>query len=234
MKKVTVGMIFLFLFLAVNFPASAQRTRDLKNSRAAKIKFIQTQALTDGQGVWLEWQMALETNNLGFQIYKINGNRKQAVERGFISGAYLEKGEAKSTGGKYSFFDAGGDFASVYYIEALNSTGQKILSNRVSTTAVKDLGKITGVSSETLNFNSKTSNPAVSKDENILPAVLKAEITQGTNAPDLARQLWIAAQPGVKISVRNEGIFRVTRAQLQSGGFDVSAPGSALAALCQW
>ncbi|MDQ6786786.1 MAG: C25 family cysteine peptidase [Acidobacteriota bacterium] len=223
MKKISVGIIFLFLFLAVNFPISAQRAKDVKNIKAT-IKFNKTEAFSDGQGVWLEWQMDLESNNLGFQVYRIDGDGKQVVNRGLISGAYLETGEAKSTGRKYSFFDAGGDLDSVYYIETLNINGQKNTSSRFSAQSVKDLSKISGISSETLKSNAITSNPTVLKDENILPPDLQSEVTQGTIAPDAARQLWVAAQPGVKMAVSREGIYRVTRAELLANGFDVNAP----------
>ncbi|HLM59755.1 MAG TPA: C25 family cysteine peptidase, partial [Pyrinomonadaceae bacterium] len=41
---------------------------------------------------------------------------------------------------------------------------------------------------------------------------------------DPIKQLWVAAQPGVKIGVKSEGFYRVSRADLQTAGFDVNAP----------
>ena len=42
-------------------------------------------------------------------------------------------------------------------------------------------------------------------------------------APNLAMQRWVAAQPGVKIGVKKEGIYRVMRAELQAAGFNLSS-----------
>lgn len=223
MKQVLIRVLFLFLFLASTVLVPAQRAKDVKNLRET-IKFNKVQAFSDNRGVWLEWQMDLETNNLGFQIYKISGGARQAINPHLISGAYLETGEAKSAGRNYSFFDAEGNLNSVYYIESLDINGRKNTSSSVSVKAVRDLSKISGVSSESFKMGARTSNPTILKEDNVLPSDLQSEVTQGTLPPDSARQLWIAAQPGVKISVRREGLFRVTRAELQAAGFDVNAP----------
>jgi Peptidase family C25 len=223
MNKLAVGVVILFLLSSVNLPIFGQRIKDVKNIKTA-IKFNKTEAFSEGNGVWLEWQMDLESNNLGFQVYKINDKQNQIVNRGLISGAYLETGEVQSVGRKYTFFDADGDLNSVYSIETLNINGQKTTSNRISPKAVKNLSQITGITVETLKSNAKTANPTLLKVENQLPADLQSEVAQGSSTPDGARQLWVAAQPGVKIGVKREGIYRVTRTELQTRGFDVNAP----------
>ncbi len=40
---------------------------------------------------------------------------------------------------------------------------------------------------------------------------------------DTSIQSWVAAQPGVKIGVKTQGIYRVTRAQMEANGFNVNA-----------
>lgn len=226
-KKVLAGMFFLCLLLPAGLPISAQKAVDFKKARKTEkspVKFDKIQAISDGQGVWLEWEMSLESNNLGFSVYRIGGESKQLVNRKFISGAYLETGESKSSGRKYSFFDAEGDLSSTYYIESLNLNGKNYNSSEFSPKFVDDLTAITGVSADALKSGAKTSAPTRVKDENILPTDLRAEVETSLAQPDPAKQVWVAAQPGVKIGVKKEGFFRITRAQLQANGFDVNAP----------
>ena len=37
------------------------------------------------------------------------------------------------------------------------------------------------------------------------------------------QQQWVVTQPGVKIGVRSEGLYRVTREELEANGFDVES-----------
>ena len=41
--------------------------------------------------------------------------------------------------------------------------------------------------------------------------------------PNIIKQREVAGKPGVKIGVKKEGLFRVTKAELQNAGFDVNA-----------
>lgn len=235
MKKVSFGLAALFLILTAGFPASAQRVKEAKKIKETNIrvrvektpaKFSKVEAFSDGQGVWLEWQMALEANNLGFTVSRRAGARGagETINRGLISGAYLETGETNVAGRKYSYYDASGDLNSSYSIETLSLNGDRSSSKRFSPKAVKDISAVAGASSDSLKASALTANPTPVSDEKILPEDLKSEVAQNAPQADSARQLWVAAQPGVKIGVRREGFYRVTRAQLQAGGFDVNVP----------
>jgi hypothetical protein len=226
MKKLMVGLVFLLIVFTAYFPVSAQMPRELKRlSRVAKtpVKFNKIEAYSDGRGVWLEWQMDLESNNLGFMVYKLTGDQKEAVNRGLISGAYMEAGERISSGRKYTFFDASGDLNSTYTIESINLNGQQNYSSNFSPKAVEDLSAITGISSAALKSNARTANPTILKAEKVLPADLQTEVNLNTPQADSTKQFWVASQPGVKISVKREGIYRVTQAQLQAAGFNLNA-----------
>lgn len=226
MKKIMVGFAFLLMVFTAIFSVSAQMPRELKKfSRVERnpVKFNKVEAFSDGQGVWLEWQMDLESNNLGFMVYKITGDQKEAVNRSLISGAYMEAGETQSSGRKYTFFDASGDLNSTYRIESINLSGRQNYSANFSPKVVEDLSAITGISSATLKSNARTVSPTILKAEKVLPADLQAEVNLNTPQADSAKQFWVASQPGVKIAVKREGIYRVTQAQLQAAGFNVNA-----------
>ncbi len=83
-----------------NLPVAAQKAADLKKAwKTAKIpvKFNKSHAFSDGRGVWLEWEMSLESIIRVFPSIESTANRKELVNREFISGAYLETSESKST-----------------------------------------------------------------------------------------------------------------------------------------
>jgi len=226
MKNVLAALVFLCL-VSFGSPAAAQKTSNFKRlSKAAKslVKFSKTEALSDGQGVWLEWETSLESNNLGFSVYRTDGENKRLVNRKFVSGAYLETGESQSSNRKYSFYDTGGDLNSTYFIESLNLNGKNYNSSQFSTKFAGDLAAITGVSAEMLKLAAQAAAPTRVENENDLPADLRTEVEASVAAPDPAKQVWVAAQPGVKLGIKKEGFFRITRAQLQANGFDTAAP----------
>lgn len=235
MKKVSIGLAVLFSILTAGIPATAQRnvkfgakTEEVNSKirvEKAASKFAKVEAFSDGKGVWLEWQMAQEANNLGFTVNRANGKTAavQTVNRGLISGAYLELGAPNAAGRKYSYFDAAGDLNSSYAIGSLSLNGDGGSSKRIFVKAVGDISLVAGASAKAMRANAASAKPESESQEKDLPLDLKSEVAQNAPQADAARQLWVAAQPGVKIGVRSEGFYRVSRAQLEAGGFNTSA-----------
>lgn len=227
MKKVFASLFLVTLTFFPGLPAVAQHLKAINKfpkPPGAPVVFFNVRAWSEGKGVWIEWEIARETNNLGFSVCKIVGGEKKIVNRGLISGAYLERGEGASAGKKYSFFDADGDLNSTYYIEGLHLNGDTYRSKTFSPGFVEDLTAAAGVSADLLKTAARTAAHTFVNEENILPADLKMEIQQAASQPDLIKQAWVAAQPGVKFAIKKEGLYRVTGAQLEAAGFDVSAP----------
>ena len=230
MKKISIGTAVLFLILTAGFPAAAQR-RIVEKSAAGKtaarvetaqIKFAKIEAYSEGRGVWLSWQMSAETNSVGFTVRRTSGDGKtEAANRGLIPGAYLELGATESSNRSYSYFDAAGDLNSTYQIETFNTSSEKTLSKSVRPQQVEDLSQVAGATAETLRQAAASARPVTIESATNLAAKQNA---QSAAQKDAARQLWLASQPGIKIGIRQTGIYRVTRAQMQAAGFDVSAP----------
>jgi len=226
MKKILVVSLILLVVLSVNVPISAQVLKGSKsNVRTLKnpVSYQNAGAFSDGQGVWLKWDTKIESQNLGFYVYRVNGAEREQVSP-FITGAYMKARENKITAGSYSFFDRFGDVNSDYVIESFHLNGQKHDSNLIQTRIVADLATIAGVSSDELNLQARSANPVVLGNESILPADLAAEVEENRPSADPLTQRWVAAQPGVKIGVKEEGLYRVSRASLETNGFDVNAP----------
>jgi hypothetical protein len=225
MKRVLAFLMFSVLLF--NSSVFAQKARTVKAkpvAQSSSVVYGNVEAFTDGSGVYLRWQTEMETKNLGFFVYRSNGKSSELASRSMIAGGQLQPGAEPNYSGRYSFFDPNGDGNSVYYIESLNLDGQRQLSNPIVPQAVKDLSEITGASSESLRDASRdAANSEIIQSELVLPKELSATVEANTLLPDLTTQRWVAAQPGVKLGVRKEGLFRVTRAELQAAGFDVNA-----------
>jgi len=227
MKRLIVATVALLTVCLTCLPVSAQNPNIFNsNGKFARnsVRYADLGAFTDGRGVWLGWKTEVETKNLGFYVYRIVDGQRELVSEALTPGAFLQAEEEKMTAGSYSLFDQFGTADSVYVIESLNTGGSKQYSSLIQTKTVTDLTAVAGASSEEFNTRANSVKPAVSGSESILPADLSAEVESNRALPDPAIQRWVASQPGVKIRVKNEGFYRIPRADLQSNGFDVNAP----------
>ncbi len=227
MKKGLVVVVLLSLGLLFHTPISAQnlnKTNKIESFKKNSVKYIRAEAFSDGSGVWLEWETEFERGNLGFYVYRVVGDSRELVSSSLIPGMYLQMRDAQISGQKYSTFDEKGDLNSYYIIESLNINGEKQSINPVFPKYVGDLTAVAGSSSESLKIESEKANPFILRNENILPKDLQSEVEGNRPQADATTQRRVAAQPGVKIGVKKEGFYRVSRAELQTGGFDVNAP----------
>jgi hypothetical protein len=68
--------------------------------------------------------------------------------------------------------------------------------------------------SETSGCQHRNGSPALTRE-------LTALVNASRRPPDPSIQRWTVAQPGVKIAVKTEGMYRVTRTELEYAGFPV-------------
>lgn len=225
MKKFLAAIALLLTSASVNVPA--QKSKILQPTIKTfqnQIIYSEAKAFSDGRGVWLGWKTNNETRNLGFYVYRVIGGEKELVSSSFIPGASLRTREDKTNSGTYSFFDRKGSIGDLYVIESYHANGQRKLSNLIQAQFVEDLTPEAGVSSEQLETQARNANPAVTLNDSVLPDDLAAEVANASLPADPVKQRWVAAQSGVKFSIKNEGFYRVSRAELQNAGFDVNAP----------
>lgn len=227
MNRLLFAAILLLTISIFNSPISAQRSKTGINqieNVPASVRYQSAEAFSDGRGAWLRWETDIERENLGFYVYRIVGGQPELASQTLIPGAYLQARDGKITAGTYTFFDPRGDANSIYQIESYELNDQKHRSDLISTQVVKDLTAIAGASSEQLINQSRNDNSISLKNDTALPRDLASELEANRLPPDPVKQRWVAAQPGVKIGVKREGFYRISRAELQTGGFDVDAP----------
>jgi hypothetical protein len=227
MKKVLTLLLFVVLMFNSTIFAQKARTTKIKPvEQSTTVVYGGIEAFSDGSGVFLRWQTESETKNLGFFVHRAIGKNKELASTEMIQGGYVLAREEQTFGGKYNYFDAGGDINTIYYIESVSLDGQRQFSNPIFPQYIKSLADVTGTSSADMRAARENSNSEIITSELNMPKELSSMVEANSAVPDLNTQRWVAAQPGVKIGVRKAGLFRVTRAELQAAGFDVNAASS--------
>ncbi len=187
--------------------------------------FVNGKAYTEGRGVWIEWRTAREDGVIGFRIYRFQGRVKELVTPGFISSTNLFVGENPELGRVYNYFDPRGNAKTFYSIETTFQDGSVQESGRFKPERVKSLEKIAGSSGqELLQRTSAEPNPFVYRENLEIPPDISVKDDLLTESSNFETQGWVASQPGVKIGVKQDGIYRVSRSALQNAGFDINAP----------
>jgi hypothetical protein len=235
MKKIFTFFVLVILCLAANISVFSQKIKSVSVKKIIRPKTLPSQsdvklssaaAFTDGNGVYLQWQAESETQNLGFFVYRVGAKGSEQVSSSIVPGGSLTSSETIVYGGKYSFFDPKGDATSSYYIESVGLNGKRQTFELIYPSYLNDLTPVAGLSSEQLIKRTEKKNPIIESSKANLPEDLQRELQANSLPPDLNTQRWVALQPGVKIGVKQEGIYRVSRTELQNAGFDVNAPGN--------
>lgn len=223
--------------------SSKKRAVEVPMSTDLSREIVEAGAYTSllGNGVVVNWKTTREIGIAGFNLYRIDAEGKRsAVNDSLIAGTMMLRNTAKfpeASGGVYSQYDPNGNINSRYYIESVNTNGATITDGPLAP-------------QQTTNFRSKmTFDPQERPDraagmgkvlEQDFPVSLSGSAvtpidnsanrsrnadgkTAGRTAEDPVNQKWVAAQPGVKLQVRQNGMYRVTRSALQAAGFNVNA-----------
>ena len=226
MKKVLTVIFTLVLSVLVNSSAQAQRIGSVdENSKVQKptIKYSFINAFYDGKGVYLKWQTDYERKNFGFHIYRITENGRELIDSSFVPGSYLKVGGEKSAGKNYGFYDASGDNNSKYVIESLDTDSNRKDSDLITPEYVNDLSEVSNYSSEFTAKVKGESKTTFERSNLNMPKDLRIEYEGSQSLTDTETHRAVVAQASVKIGVKKEGLYRVSRAELQTAGFDVNS-----------
>ncbi len=224
-KLFSLTLVFCIV-LAGLFPVSAQVS--VKNNKRQAVqkdklnKFGQTEAFSDGTGVFVRWAMDVETDNVGFVVYRISAAGQVRANENAILGSRAKDGSEPAYGESYSYFDREGSVGDVYVIEALGAGGEKISSEKVPVAYLGDISSVAGRSSQEM-LNAPVAQSVFATSTLRLPKALQTELSMSQTPPDPVTQRQIAAKAGAKFGIRADGFYRVSRAELMSVGFDLSS-----------
>lgn len=177
--------------------------------------------LSDGDSATIKWETASEDANLGFNVYREVGGKRELLNASPIIGTALRSKinlEAKSAG--YSWTDIEPVENAVYYLEDIDMKGRRTVHGPV-TPVMQDSGLDRSANSKLLSDLrklTKTAKQTDSTEKGKTAAKAKANVTGNTR-----QQFEIAAREGVKIAVKHDGWYRISRGELQTAGFDVNS-----------
>lgn len=232
MKRIVTLSLVLAFLCAGTAPLAAQRTRNLKTAKIRAVdptsRFASVRAYSDGRGVMVEWEMAAEVNNAGFYVYKLDGAGVVLASDNMILGSSESRRARTVEGEKYSFYDAEGSVASVYYVQSFGMDGRSAVSTTASVETVNDLADVGFSSSADLGrqISDSKEKSVVTASRLDVPKTVLQEKWNMNSVADASTHAWVISQLGVRIGVRNEGIYRVTKAELQAAGFDIGSDSS--------
>jgi hypothetical protein len=236
MKKAVSVVLLALLVCSTSLPAFGQKGKFVTNGQMSisppqvraslpknEAKFAAVRAVSDGNGVWFEWEMEAERNNIGFFVYRIGKKGAQPVAASkLVEGSALRVGNQALYGAKYNVFDPYSSFRSVYYIEGILSDGTRVTTPTFAVEYVNDLVPFAGVTSHELIRRYGERNPTPESSALALPKDLSKEVAAFRLLADDTTHRAVISRPGVRIGVKKEGLYRITKAQLQAGGFDTT------------
>src|SRR5688500_14161485 len=228
MKKLISPILAMLIALSIVSPVIPQKAITGLKARSTPrlltsepIEFQNATALTDGSTVLIEWQTVVEKDNLGFYVYRVDGNGKQLVNENIVPGSYFTIGRERTYGERYSILDTRGSLESVYIVEAIKMDGSRSQTKSIIPVYTDNLRGTAGFAAA--DAISKPIEGQLVENVLVYPKQLQLEIEDNELIPDLNTHRWVIAQPGVKIGVKNKGMYRVTAAELSAAGFNTAS-----------
>jgi len=191
------------------------------------------EAVRVGGSVSLRWRTSFEANNLGFRIYREIDGVSELITPSVIAGCALTTGRHSHhvSGRRYSWVDQSPAEGAVYWLEDVDLDGTRSLTGPVSQTQAQTADIARGIAFEEASpllsrlgrqgsqsgRHGTQSGVASQAAGSAAGALQVAGSLQITGAPLSAA---VPAVSAVKLLVRQEGWYRVTRNELIAAGFD--------------
>ncbi len=172
-------------------------------------------------GVYLNWKTGFETDNLGFNIYREIAGKRTKVNPDVIAGSALMVGTSLQAGQAYGWWDKTGaseQAGSTYWVEEIDLNGIRTMHGPFG---VRHLGgRPPRESQAELLSQVGRSERAVRQ----LPLTYELSRVDSAhpNVSTLSAAGKLSAMPALKMTVREEGWYRVTRPELISAGYDTN------------
>lgn len=165
-------------------------------------------------GQFIEWKTGYEVDNLGFNLYREEGGKRVPVNQSMIAGSALVAGArtALTAGRTYGWWDNQSPGKNVaYWLEAVGLNGKSEWHGPISIRAI-------GGSPPELSQAALLSRVGLTQSGRTLPVMRAAQIPVGNSAA-INTQSLIAASQSVKMTVQQEGWYRVNQSDLLAAGF---------------
>ncbi|MEO6334372.1 MAG: hypothetical protein ABIO91_05245, partial [Pyrinomonadaceae bacterium] len=226
-------IVFLSLFASSALPqksiSSKSALTKVGTNAVKSTSFSGAAAYSDGKAVWLEWQMEVEVGNIGFNVYRTSADGTELLTGvRMVPGAAIHGRAIPQYGATYNFLDQFADGTSTYYVETLSLKGTKVATQQIYPLNVPSLSAFTGLSMEEMETRGGVLRPTtIEESDPRFTKEILAEMEEYRSLADSSTHRMVISQPGVaRIGVKRTGIYRVSRAQLESASFDVNSDSS--------
>lgn len=225
MKRTAVFILSFLLVFSTSIASFAQSLRPVRPPSISSdfVGYREIKAHTDGQGVLIRWQMTYETRNIGFYIYRMGDSVAELVNPTIVGGAATKTNAPTIKDGAYEVYDSRGTLGTVYYLQAVSAQGQRSVSSTFTPTYTDNFQKTTGHPKAYYEQLASNTNGEIASRGMKLPKALQNTVNESMLPPNPDVQRWVAAQPGAKIAVKADGMYRVTRTELENAGFNVNS-----------
>jgi len=166
-------------------------------------------------GVSIRWNTGFEIDNLGFNVYRDENGKRLRINPQLIAGSalFVNSGTSLGAGRSYTLFDNSANRNCRYFIEAMDLSGESTWYGPVTVTQA--FGRAADRGSSLALSQLGKSNPL----ENQTTRVDRQAVVRSSTGVLIHSSLGSKA---AKISVKNEGFYRVTQQELAAAGFDTN------------
>jgi Peptidase family C25 len=203
-----------------NYTVSWSLTVTTSTTEARVESFTATPVI--GEGIQLHWRTGQEVDNLGFNIYReVNGQRTKLNPSPIAGSALLAgPGTALTAGRSYVWWDTSAQLnkGTLYWLEDVDLSGQRTRHGPASVAPPVHPGSSPSPGQAQAVLLSGVGR-AAAHSRATAPAVRRATLAQPPTLTS-ARQSLLAAQPAIKLGVRQEGWYRVRQPELMAAGLD--------------
>lgn len=230
-RTLSVALLAL-LMISASVPSIAQKAGQKPGQKSASdyrrgikigTKFTSMSALSEGTGVLVRWEMATEFESAGYNVYRLDFDGKHLINRAPMIGSWGRHGSNIAYGEVYQVFDRQGAVGAVYVIESLAMNGRRVSTQPFATTVVKNLEDLTGTSASTFAQADSSNNQEIEADKSSLTTELSRIVESSLQVPNLETHRWVVGQPGAKIGVRQEGLYRISASELDAAEFPIGS-----------
>ncbi len=211
MKSFTSAFVLLALLLSF-IPVGAQNKRKvLDPAKISTGQVVAGKAFSDGDSAWVTWDAELSSGASAFQVLRWNGGSFELNTRAPIPAAQMSRG----------FLDHSGVVGSRYQVVAIDKLGRRTFSEPFTAEFARSLDEVAGRAMQDLNPIAED-NGVLSSQRLNLPDDFY-QVAKQDRGSDLSMQRVVSAQTGVRFGIKRDGVYRVTRAQLEAAGFNVNS-----------
>jgi hypothetical protein len=170
----------------------------------------------------LEWRTGMEVNNLGYNIYREQNGRRSKLNSQMLAGSALMAGPGITlkSGHSYSWADRSPHSKDAkYFLEELDLKGQSTWYGPAAIEQSKRGSRLPADRGSPVMLSALAANQSQDRGS---PPLQRAAKPAPISAAQLEAQSNVAMRPAIKMSIKQEGWYRVSQPDLVQAGFDPS------------